>query len=119
MVWSVVNYGPAVWGSRQFKCINLIQLRAARYFMGMGRYTPNAAVMGDTGWKPTVVRQWVTVINQCLRLKSMGNGMLNRKIFERTEVNANGRCQNWSYRVNKMLEEANIQYQPGVKTLPC
>ena len=80
----------------------------------MGRYTPNAAVMGDTGWKPTVVRQWETVINQWLHLKSMGNDRLNRKIVEWAEANANGRCQNWSYRVNKILEKANIQYQPGV-----
>ena len=78
------------------------------------RHTPNAAVMGDTGWKPTVVRKWVTVINQWLRIKSMGNDRLNRKIFEWVEANANGRFQNWSYTVNKMLKEANIQYQPGV-----
>ena len=43
----------------------------------------------------------------------MGNVKLNRKIFEWAEANAN-RCQNWNYRVNKMLKEANIQYQPGV-----
>ena len=29
MVWSVINYGASVWGTRQFFCINSIQLRAA------------------------------------------------------------------------------------------
>ena len=52
MVWSVINYGAAVWGSRQFSCINSVQLRAARYYMVVGRYTSNSAVQGDTGWKP-------------------------------------------------------------------
>ena len=80
MVWNIVNYGGAVWGNRQFNCIDSIQLRAARYFMGVDRYTPNAAVMGDTGWKPSMARQWKTVVNQSLRLKSMGNDRLNRKI---------------------------------------
>ena len=92
MVWSVVNYGVAVWGSRQFNCINLIQLRAAL----MGRYTPNTAVMGDTGWKPTIIRQWEAVIRQWPRMKSMGSDRINRKIFDWSEANANGRCQNWN-----------------------
>ena len=71
MVWSVISYGAAIWGNRQFTSINSVQLRAARYYMGVGRYTPNSAVHGDTGWKPTSVRQWSCVINQWLRLKTM------------------------------------------------
>ena len=47
--------------------------------MGVGKYTPNAAVMGDTGWKPTIIRQWEVVIRQWLRMKAMGNDRLNRK----------------------------------------
>ena len=27
-----------------------MQNRALRFFLGVGRYTPNAAVNGDTGW---------------------------------------------------------------------
>ena len=30
------------------------------------------------------------------------------------EGNSNSRCQNWNYRLNKMLAEANIVYDPGV-----
>ena len=37
MVWSVISYGAAIWGNRQFSCINSVQLRAARYYMGVGR----------------------------------------------------------------------------------
>lgn len=80
----------------------------------MGRYTPNSAVQGDIGWKPTELRQWSTVINQWLRLKNMDRERLNRKIFDWAESNANRRCQNFNYRVNKMLEEAGLQYQFGV-----
>ena len=114
IVWSVVSYGAAVWGSRQFSSINSVYMRAARYYLGVGKYTPNSAVQGDTGWKPTIVRQWFTVLNQWLRLKSMDSNRLNRKIFDWAETNSNGRCQNLNYRVNKMLEEAGLQYQPGI-----
>ncbi|MEW8547938.1 MAG: reverse transcriptase family protein, partial [Candidatus Thiodiazotropha sp.] len=111
MVWSVISYGAAIWGNRQFSCINTVQLRAARYYMGVGRYTPNAAVQGDTGWKPTIVRQWLSVINQWIRLKLMDTNRLNQKIFAWSERNANGRCKNWNQRVNTMLEEAGVIYQ--------
>ena len=114
MVWSVVSYGAAVWGSKQFACVNSILLRAARYYMGVGKYTPNSAVYGDTGWKPTGIRQWHTVLNHWLRLKRMDGNRLNKKIFEWAEVNANGRCQKFNYRVNKMLEETNLQFQTGI-----
>jgi len=52
MVWSVVNYGSAIWGTQQFSCINAVQDRAMRFYMGVGKYTPNLAISGDIGWKP-------------------------------------------------------------------
>ena len=39
--------------------------------MGVGRYTPNTAVMGDMGWESVEVRQWDSIINHRHRLRSM------------------------------------------------
>lgn len=82
--------------------------------MGVGRYTPNAAVQGDTGWKPTIVRQWTTVLNQRTRLKTMDINRINSRIFEWAERNANDRCKNWNFRINKILEEARIDFHSDV-----
>ena len=114
MVWSIIRYGAAIWGNRQFSCINIVLLRAARYYIEVGRYSPNSAVLGDTGWKPTIVRQWLAAINQYVRLKEMDTTRSNYKIFMWAEGNSNGICQNWNYRLNKMLAEANIVYDPCV-----
>ena len=46
MVWSVINYGSAIWGTKQYSCINAIQTRAERYFLGVRKYTQNLAVHG-------------------------------------------------------------------------
>ena len=108
MVWSVVNYGAAVWGIWQFSCINTIQLHAARYYMGVGNYTPISAVQGDSGWKPIVVRQWSAVLNQWQRLKSMNNNRINYKIFEWCEQNAGQRFKTWNFRINTMLRDAGV-----------
>ena len=63
MVWSVISYASNIWGQKQYSCINAVQTRAQRYFLGVGRYTPNVAVHGDMGWHHPVVKQWKSVVN--------------------------------------------------------
>ena len=50
VVRSTIRYGGAIWGDRQFSCITAVQNKAERFYLGVGRYTPNAAVNGDIGW---------------------------------------------------------------------
>ena len=50
LVWPVISYGAAIWGNKSFSCINSIQNRAMRFYLGTGKYTPTAAVGGDMGW---------------------------------------------------------------------
>ena len=50
MVQSVINYGAAIWGTQSYSCIKSVQMRASRFFLGVGKYTPNAAVQGEMGW---------------------------------------------------------------------
>ena len=47
---------------KEFSCINAVQHRAGRVFMGVGKYTPNAVVNGDLGWEPHVIRQCKAVM---------------------------------------------------------
>ena len=81
IVMGTISYGAAIWGDRTFACISAVQHRAARFFMGVGRYTPNAAVMGDMGWESVEVRQWDSIINHWHRLRSMDTNRLNFKVF--------------------------------------
>ena len=45
----VIDYGAAIWGTREFSCINAVQNRACQVFLGLGRYAPNAGVQGEIG----------------------------------------------------------------------
>ena len=47
IVLPVITYGAAIWGLQDYSCINAVQNRAGRYFLGVGRYTPTDAVLGD------------------------------------------------------------------------
>ena len=71
IVWRTISYGAAVWGTRQFSCINTIQLRAASFFLGVGKYTPNAGMLEDTGWEPVLAKQWRAVTSHWSRLQRM------------------------------------------------
>ena len=56
-VQSVIEYSAAIWGTKPFSSISAVQNRACRYFLGLGRYAPNAAINGDMGWVSPEHRQ--------------------------------------------------------------
>ncbi len=49
MVWSVLNYGSAIWGTAEYSTVNAVHHRAIRFFLGLGKYTPNTAINGEIG----------------------------------------------------------------------
>ena len=57
-VWPIISYGAAVWGFKSYSCINAVQNRAMRFFIGTGKYTPKAAVFGEMAWRPAEIKQW-------------------------------------------------------------
>jgi hypothetical protein len=64
----IIEYGAAIWGYTSYSYINAIQLRACRFVLGVGRYTPNAAVMGVMGWIPIYHTQWKIISSQWCKL---------------------------------------------------
>ena len=62
IVMGTISYGAVIWGDRASLCISAVQHRATRFFIGVGRYTPNAAVMVDVGWESLEGRQWDRII---------------------------------------------------------
>ena len=50
MVQSTLNYGAPIYGTSAFSCIDAVQNRACRYFLGLGKYAPNTVINGDRDW---------------------------------------------------------------------
>ena len=105
MVFPVILYGFAIWSTQSFKCINSVQNRAARYFLNVGRYTPNAAVTGDIGWTPVITKYWKSVLTFWCRNINMDNSRLNKKVFYWSNNTSGNRCKNWHFRVCKLLKD--------------
>ena len=109
MVWSIIDFGASVWGFMSFSCITAIQNRALRFYMGVGRYTPNAGVAGDTGWKSTYLKQLKNVFGRWCRIKSMDGQRINVKIYNWSIRHGDtGRSKNWAHHVKDILNDSNL-----------
>ena len=107
-VLSIINYGASIWGCKRFSSISAVQNRALRFFLGVGRYTPNAAVNGDMGWDSVYQQQWRNVMNQWCRIQLMDHNRLNYKIYQWSVSQGNHQRKNWAYRIKSMMSESNI-----------
>jgi len=67
-------------GHKEFTCISAVKNRAMRFFLGLGKYTPNAAVLGDMGWIPPSIRQWTSVAAFWSRMSCTNSHRLNKRI---------------------------------------
>ncbi len=81
LVTPIIEYAAANWGQQELSCISAIQNRACRYFMGVSKYTPNAAVQWEMSWKTAGHRQKLCVLRLWLRLMNTDREMIASKVF--------------------------------------
>jgi len=106
-VKSVLQYGSATWGTRKGAKSDIVQNRAMRYFLGVHKYTPTVAMLGDMGWFPLYIDQYVSVARYWNRLLHMDDSRLTKSIFEADyAVNNN----NWSSRLLSILNDTDRRH---------
>lgn len=106
-VKSVLHYGSTVWGSRKPSKLDCVQNRAMRYFLGVHRYTPIAAMLGDMGWFPLYIDQYIAVARYWNRLLDMSSNRLTRAIFE---ADYRKNKKNWSSRLLGILNDHDCRH---------
>ena len=107
LVQSILDYGSCVWGVREFDCINAVQNRAMRFFLGVQKKTPTASVLGDMGWQPQGVRQKIALCRQLSRYCKMSRDRINRCVIQWA---MNSGCDNWLRKCRSWLVEMNMEY---------
>jgi len=101
-------YGASIWGVRSYSCINAVHHRAMGFFFGTGKYTPNAAVRGDMGWRPILVEQWKSICNNKYSCLTYNVTRINKKIFIWALNKGNCRCKNWPFNVVENLRKLEL-----------
>ena len=71
----------SIWGHKQYTSINAINNRACRYYLGVGKYTANAAVHADPGLAPPVIDQWLSTIRQWCCIVNMNSSRINKNVL--------------------------------------
>ena len=107
LIQSIIDYGAAIWGTRDFTCIQAVQNRASRYYLGVGKFTPSAAVQGDMGWRVVNHSQWLAVTRLWCRLINMDRNRLNSKVFRWSFYRSSDRCKNWCFHVKRFYRKLN------------
>ena len=116
MVSSIIEYGAAIWGHRSYSCIDAVQYRACRYYLGLGKRAPIRAIQGDMGWKLPYERQWLCIIRHWLRLSNMDSSKLSSKIFTWSVLKASLNVKNWSFRVLQFLKSHKMYNVADIKS---
>ena len=108
LVWPVISYGAAIWGSKSFSCINAVQNRAMRFFLGVEKYTSTAAVSGDMGWDPAFIKQWNCIGNYWGRMSRMTVNRINKQVFIWEDRMANRNCKNQTFVIKEMYRQLGL-----------
>ena len=114
----ILKYAAGVWGTKEYKVINTVQNKAARFILGVQQKTPNLATVGDLGWCSILGKQWLEVVRLWLRLKSMDNTRLTARVFKHNLAKATTcRKKNWEYTVVELFNKIDIGYVVNIGDL--
>lgn len=109
VVRPILEYSSEIWGHKTYKIVESFYNRVCRTLMCVGRYTPNEAVVADTGIKAPIVRQQVNQVRLWLRLCKMDDIRGTKQIFLATkDLAAKGR-NNWCKRLNILLNTLQME----------
>ena len=103
----VVDYGSGIWGFTKNKHSDIIQNKAARYFLGVHNFTPIPALQGETGWLPCTYRKSINMIRYWNRLMKMSNDKLTKYIFN-CNYNSTSIYPNWINAVKDIFQSIKM-----------
>ena len=96
--------------SSNYSCINAVQNRACRFYLGVGRYAPTDGVLGDLRWVPVSISQKTAALRQWRRYMCMDNNRLNKRMLLWADKYATTGCKNWNFKIRKLFRECDCSY---------
>ena len=110
LVWPIMDYSSAIWGTHDYNVVNTIHNQACRFFLGVGKYTPTCAVHCEMAWISPLHRQWISVTRYLCRLRKMDMERINKKVFVWAVNAAKQKCHNWYWRVMRHFSDMGLAW---------
>ena len=109
-VLSICDYSAAIWGTKYLPKIEQVSYKAARYFLGVHRFAPVEALLGDMGWVSAKNRHKLLILKFWNRLCTIPEARLTRKVFDwdRRFSGSNGTWSNAALRVLTDIECSDL-----------
>ena len=101
----ILDYGSAIWGFGEHESINSVHNRAIRMFLGVHRFAPISAIIGDMGWVPSKIRRYVNMFRFWNRLTMMNDNRLTKKIFQWDKSFSH---TNWSFEISQLFNSVSL-----------
>ncbi len=102
----ILDYCSGIWGYQSFGQIDTIQNRAIRFYLGVHKFAPNLAIIGDVGWISSSVRRKSEMLLYWNRLIHMDSERLTKKVF-RWYFNRKRISGNWNSDIYKVFSSLN------------
>lgn len=104
----IIDYNAAIWGFKGFNCIDNVQNKAIRYFLGVHKFAPKSAIIGDMGWLPSRHRHFQHMVRYWNRLMKMPDDRLCKQVF----LWDYNRCNNnWSSDLKSVMNDIGLNHQ--------
>lgn len=110
----ITDYGAEVWGYLKEASTYLIQIKAIRSYLGIHKFAPKLALLGDMGWTPSFIRRKLCLLRYWNRLIKMDNDRLTKMVFLNDYENESVWCNS----IKSKFSEVNLPALYENK-LPC
>ena len=106
-VLTIADYSAGVWGTKQFPKTEQVQYKAARYFLGVHRFAPIEALLGDMGWNTARSRHKLLMLKYWNRLCLLPSNRITKIVFNWDCEQFSNKKGCWSYSLKHLLREVH------------
>lgn len=116
-VLSITDYAAGVWGTKVFSKIEQVLYKGARYYLGVHRFAPTDALLGEMGWMSARNRHNELILKLWNRLCKLPNDRLTKQVFQWDLLHCNRRGA-WSYNAKHLIHDMGCP-ELFMNTSPC
>ena len=109
----VLNYAAGVWGAVQSPALDAVENRAVRCFLGVHKFVPVLAALGDMGWVPGSVQRKCEMVRLWNRLVNLPENRVTKKVFLWSKSKSP-----WAVELQTVFADVQLQYV-FCNYLPC
>ena len=111
----ILDYCSSIWGFKNSNLCDNVQNKAIRYFLGVHKFTPIPAILGEMGWLTCKYRQYLSVLRLWNRLIKMDANRLTKRVFL-WDYDQSIAGNNWSQNTKEVLTLLGMEHCFSLKT---